>query len=83
MLDQMVQPIPAFVPTINQHGANFPVKAFLAGLVVMPWIAMMKEFEQIDFNQTNQFLTNMKPADMMAIVRNRMQEVFQEMVNHG
>ena len=49
----------------------------------MPWIDMMEEFEQIDFDQTNQFLTNMKPADMMAIVRNRMQEVFQEMVNHG
>lgn len=83
MLDQMIQPIPAFVTTINQHGANFPVKAFLAGLVVMPWIDMMDEFEQIDFDQTNQFLTNMKPADMMAMVRNRMQEVFQEMVNHG
>jgi hypothetical protein len=49
----------------------------------MPWIDMMEEFEQIDFDQTNQFLTKMKPADMMAIVRNRMQEVFQEMVNHG
>ena len=83
MLDQMIEPIPAFVKTINQHGANFPKKAFLAGLGMMPWIAMMDEFEQIDFDKTNQYLTDIKPADMMAIVRNRMQEVFKEMVSDG
>ena len=68
---------------INQHGANFPVKAFLAGLATMPWIAMMDEFEQIDFDKSNQYLTKIKPADMMAIVRYRMQAVFKEMVSDG
>ena len=83
MLDQMTQPIPAFVKTINQHGANFPKKAFLAGLGAMPWIAMMDEFEQIDFDKTNQYLAEIRPVDMMAVVRNRMQEVFKEMVSDG
>jgi len=83
MLDQMVEPIATFVKKINKHGANFPVKAFLAGLGAMPWIAMMDEFEQIDFDKSNQYLTDIKPADMMAVVRNRMQEVFKEMVSDG
>ncbi len=83
MLDQMVEPIPTFVKMINQHGANFPVKAFLAGLASMPWIAMMDEFEQIDFDKSNQYLTEIKPADMMATVRYRMQAVFKEMVSDG
>ena len=83
MLDQMVEPIPTFVKTINQHGANFPVKAFLAGLATMPWITMMDEFEQIDFDKRNQYITEIKPADMMATVRYRMQAVFKEMVSDG
>ena len=83
MLDRMTQPIPDFVRTINQHGANFPNKAFLAGLGAMPWVAMMDEFEQIDFDKTNPYLSEIKPVDMMAVVRNRMQEVFKEMVSDG
>lgn len=83
ILDQMIEPIPIFVKTINQHGANFTVKAFLAGLATMPWIAMMDEFEQIDFDKSNQYLTEIKPADMMATVRYRMQAVFKEMVSDG
>ena len=83
MLDQIIEPIPAFVKAINLHGANFPQKAFLAGLSVMPWVAMMDEFEQIDFDQTNQYLSEIKPTDIMATVRARMQEVFEEMVNDG
>lgn len=83
MLDQMVEPIPTFVKMINQHGANFPVKAFLAGLVTMPWIAMMDEFEQIDFDKSNHYLTEIKPADMMPTVRYKMQAVFKEMVSDG
>jgi hypothetical protein len=83
MLDQMVEPIPTFVKKINQHGANFPVKAFLAGIAAMPWIAMMDEFEQIDFDKSNQYLTEIKPEDMMATVRYRMQAVFKEMVIDG
>lgn len=83
MLDQMIEPIPHFVKMVNQHGANFPVKAFLAGLATMPWITMMDEFEQIDFDKNNQYLTEIKPADMMATVRYRMQAVFKEMVSHG
>ena len=83
MLDRMIEPIPAFVKAINQQGANFPQKAFLAGLASMPWVAMMDEFEQMDIDQTNQYITHIKPVDRMSVVRNRMQEVFQEMVQYG
>ena len=83
MLDRMIQPMPAFVKAINQQGANFPQKAFLAGLASMPWIAMMDEFEQMDIDQTNQYITHIKPVDRMSVVRNRMHEVFKEMVHYG
>jgi hypothetical protein len=83
MLDRMIQPMPAFVKVINQQGANFPQKAFLAGLASMPWIAMMDEFEQMDIDQTNQYIADIKPVDRMSVVRNRMQEVFKEMVHYG
>jgi hypothetical protein len=83
MLDRMIQPMPAFVKAINQQGANFPQKAFLAGLASMPWIAMMDEFEQMDIDQTNQYIADIKPVDRMSVVRNRMQEVFKEMVHYG
>ena len=83
MLDQMIKPIPVFVSEINRHGANFPQKAFLAGLASMPWVAMMDEFEQMDIDQTNQHISHIKPVDRMSVVRNRMQEVFKEMVQYG
>ncbi len=83
MLDQMIKPIPVFVSEINRHGANFPQKAFLAGLASMPWVAMMDEFEQMDIDQTNQHIMHIKPIDRMSVVRNRMQEVFKEMVQYG
>ena len=83
MLDRMIQPMPAFVKAINQQGANFPQKAFLAGLASMPWIAMMDEFEQMDIDQTNPYIADIKPVDRMSVVRNRMQEVFKEMVHYG
>lgn len=83
MLDQMIKPIPFFVSEINRHGANFPQKAFLAGLASMPWVALMDEFEQMDINQTNQHISHIKPVDRMSVVRNRMQEVFKEMVQYG
>jgi hypothetical protein len=83
MLDRMIQPMPAFVKAINQQGANFPQKAFLAGLASMPWIAMMDEFEQMDIDQTNPYIADIKPVDRMPVVRNRMHEVFKEMVHYG
>ena len=83
MLDRMIQPMPAFVKAINQQGANFPQKAFLAGLASMPWIAMMDEFEQMDIDQTNPYIADIKPVDRMSVVRNRMHEVFKEMVHYG
>ena len=83
MLDRMIQPMPAFVKVINQQGANFPQKAFLAGLASMPWIAMMDEFEQMDIDQTNPYIADIKPVDRMSVVRNRMHEVFKEMVHYG
>jgi predicted nucleotidyltransferase component of viral defense system len=83
MLDCTIQEIPRFVKTINKQGANFPEKAFLAGLAAMPWIDMMDEFEQIDFDTSNATLKSIKPIDMMAAVRTRMQEIFKEMVNYG
>ena len=36
-----------------------------------------------DFDKKNQYLTEIKPADMMATVRYRMQAVFKEMVSDG
>jgi len=73
----------AFIKEINQLGANFPHKAFLAGLVSMPWIAMMDAFEQIDFDFNNPYLIHTKPVNMMAMVRSRMQDVFKEMLDYG
>lgn len=43
----------------------------------------MDEFEQIDFDKSNQYLTEIKPADMMPTVRYKMQAVFKEMVSGG
>ncbi len=83
MLDMTTQKIPNFVKVINKQGANFPEKAFLAGLAAMPWIDMMDEFEQIDFDVSHPFLKQVRSIDMMATVRSRMQEVFKEMVNLG
>ena len=74
-----VHSIPQFVPAINRHGANFPLKAFLAGLAAMPWIEMMDDFAQMDVNATHPRLVGVNPADRMAMVRLRMQEVFREM----
>jgi hypothetical protein len=74
-----VHSIPQFVPAINRHGANFPLKAFLAGLAAMPWIDMMDDFAQMDVNATHPRLVGVNPADRMAMVRLRMQEVFREM----
>lgn len=61
MLDRMVHKIPAIVQEINQNGANFPEKAFVAGLAAMPWIDMMDEFAQMEFDVTNPHLTNVNP----------------------
>lgn len=83
MLDKMIKPIPAFVAEINLQGANFPGKAFLAGLVAMPWIDMMDDFEQLEFDVSNLHLHGIKPVDVMAIVRSRTQEVFKEMTRYG
>jgi hypothetical protein len=83
MLDRMIKPIPAFITEINKSGANFPEKAFIAGLAAMPWIDMMDDFEQLDFNRAEQYLSQVNPADLMAIVRLRLQEVFKEMVHYG
>ena len=79
MLDRMVHKIPAFVQEINQNGANFPAKAFVAGLAAMRWIDMMDEFAQMEVDITNPHLTNVNPHNMMVMVRARMQEVFKEM----
>ena len=83
MLDKTTEKIPRFVKAINKLGANFPEKAFLAGLAAMPWIDMMDEFQQIDFDVTHKYLKSIKPADMMATVRARMQAVFKEMGHYG
>jgi uncharacterized protein YggL (DUF469 family) len=43
----------------------------------------MDEFQQIDFDVTHAYLKSIQPADMMATVRARMQEVFKEMRHYG
>ena len=79
MLDRTVNKIPDFVKEINQNVANFPEKAFVAGLAAMPWIDMTDEFSQMAFDVTNPHLAGVDPIDMMTMVRARMQEVFKEM----
>ena len=83
MLDKMVKPIPEFVAEINKLGANFPEKAFLTGLAVMPWIEMMDDFEQLEFDASNPHLKDVEPVNVMAMVRSRIQDVFKEMVHYG
>lgn len=83
MLDLAVKPMPEFIAEINQAGANFPEKAFMSGLASMPWIAMMDDFEQLDFNAMNPHLINLQPENIMAMVRARTQEVFKEMAHYG
>lgn len=83
MLDKKIKAMPAFVTEINKAGANFPEKAFLAGLAAMSWIDMMDDFAQLDFNRADAFLSQVNSADLMAIVRHRMQEVFKEMLRYG
>lgn len=83
MLDKMVKPIPEFVTEINKLGANFPEKAFLTGLALMPWIEMMDDFEQLEFDVNNPHLQGVEPVNVMAMVRSRIQDVFKEMVQYG
>lgn len=42
------QPIHEFIAESNKHGANFPMDAFCANLLGMPWIDLMDEFEGLD-----------------------------------
>ena len=83
MLDRMIKPIPVFITEINKSGANFPEKAFIAGLAAMPWIDMMDDFEQLDFNCADPYLSQVNSEDLMAIVRFRLQDVIKVMVQYG
>lgn len=44
VLNLQIQPISEFLTESNRHGANFPVDAFCANLLGMPWIDLMDEF---------------------------------------
>jgi hypothetical protein len=79
MLDHDVKKIHDFIKEINKYSANFPEKAFITGLASMPWIDMMDDFAQLEFDTTNPYLATRDPLNIMAMVKVRMQEVFKEM----
>ena len=79
ILDHTVKKIHDFTKEINKYGANFPEKAFITGLASMPWIDMMDDFTQLEFDTTNPYLATRDPLNIMATVKVRMQEVFKEM----
>jgi len=81
LLDILIKSIPEFIAEINSKGANFPGKAFTAGLGAMPWLAMMDEFEQMDIKPTHPNLKYIKKEDLMSVVRSRADEIFKEMVD--
>lgn len=81
MLDILVKPIPEFIEEINSKGANFPEKAFIAGLGAMHWIDMMDDFEQMDIKSTHPSLIHIKKGYLMSEVKLRIDEIYREMVN--
>jgi hypothetical protein len=83
VLDQMIQPINGFILSINRQGANFPQKAFITGLLAMPWLDMMDEFDQLDINPDNPYCKEIATGNRMHIVRTRMHQVIEELAQHG
>lgn len=49
VLNKQIQPVHSFLADANKHGANFPVDAFCANILAMPWIELMDEFEGLEF----------------------------------
>jgi hypothetical protein len=37
-----------FIEHINQHGANIPLDGMMRGILTMPWIDLLDEFEELE-----------------------------------
>jgi len=48
VLNKEIKPIHAFIDEANLHGANFPIDAFSAHLISMPWMNLISEFENLE-----------------------------------
>ena len=48
VLGQEVSPLSMFIARINQHGANIPIDGMIRGILRMPWIDLLDEFEELD-----------------------------------
>ena len=48
VLSSQVQPIRRFLADANQLGANYPLDAFCANILRMPWFDLMDEFEGLE-----------------------------------
>ena len=49
VLNQQVQSVEQFLAQANEQGANFPIDAWCANILAMPWIDLMSEFENLVF----------------------------------
>jgi hypothetical protein len=48
VLSQSVEPLSGFVDQINRHGANIPVEGLRKGILGMPWIDLMDDFDELE-----------------------------------
>jgi hypothetical protein len=48
VLGQEVKSLSVFIEHINQHGANIPLDGMMRGILTMPWIDLLDEFEELE-----------------------------------
>ncbi len=48
VLSESVEPLSQFVNRINSHGANVPIEGFCRGILSMPWLDLMTDFEELE-----------------------------------
>ena len=48
VLSQSVEPLSNFVDRVNRHGANIPVEGLRKGILGMPWIDLMDDFDEFE-----------------------------------
>ena len=48
VLHKEIKAIHTFIDEANLHGANFPIDAFSANLIAMPWMDLISDFENLE-----------------------------------
>ena len=48
ILGQEVKSLSVFIEHINQHVANIPLDVMMRGILTMPWIDLLDEFEKLE-----------------------------------